>query len=316
MQIREIFKEMNNDVFSCFDHHLMVKLTPESFSKDVFQKRADDLISYLGGENSPAHVTFLLDEYGYIPGVYHCTFLKYFTAFLDICVTNARAAGLGDWERLLEDSRSVFARKLNQSNQACEEGYDLRYIGKRFFIQNGRNNSSLSVHVSRKFRPPQRTNFPVEQKWLMKSMKENPFHLLEEIVKEVSGKDDDTKIQFLKENPEILFRTFRWRDQYDRRKEKILWPTFERQFNVRYQLEKLRQGSDTTLSDFLLSQLLDRQKTDKRVSCMTKLDAYELWKFTLDRIAQGNTLEPLTLDLIESILMVDIQTGAPRGEGV
>jgi hypothetical protein len=318
MEIGDFIKEMNKDVFSSFDHHLMVKLTPESFSEDVFQKRADDLISYLGGENSPAHVTFLLDEYGYIPGVYHCTFLKYFTAFLDICVTNAGAAGLGNWERLLKDSRSVFARKLNQSNQAYEEGYDIRHIGKRFFVQNRSNDISLSVHVSRKFQPPQRANFPVEQKWRRKHMKKNQFDLLKEIVDEVSRHDEDTKIQFLKENPEILFRTFRWRDRNNNSKENELRTKFARPFNVKTQLERLRlDEKDYLLVNFLLTQLLEKQKTEKRVSCMTRLDAFELWKFMLGKNAQpGDAFEPLTVDLIESILMIDIQTGAPRGEGV
>ena len=314
MKVRDIITEMNKDVFSSFDHHLMVKLTPGSFSKDVFQKRADDLISYLESENPPAHVTFLLDGYGYIRDVQHYTFTRYFPEFLKACEENANSVGLSDWRQLFFDSKRSIEHK-NQTSQKCEPGFDLKYTGKPF-TTNKRNNISLSVHVSRNIQPTQRANFHREQKWRKKFMEENQFHLLEEIVKQVSGNDDDTKIQFLEENPELLFWTFRWRDQYDKRQEQGLRLKFERQFNVRSQLDKLRRESDTELSNFLLTQLLNKQKTDKRISCMTKWDAYELWKFTLEKIVQEDSIEPLTLDLVESILMIDIQTGAPWGEEV
>ena len=50
---------------------------------------------------------------------------------------------------------------------------------------------------------------------------------------------------------------------------------------------------------------------------MTKTDALELWKFTFERIiVEGDTIDPLTLDLVEPILMIDIQTGAPRSEEI
>ena len=312
MKVRDIIKEMNKEVFSCFEHHLIVKLTPESFSEDAFQKRADDLISYLESGNPPAHVTFLLDGYGYIRDVQHYTFTRYFTEFLKACEEKADFVGLHDWRQLFSDSRSRIEYK-HKNKKKCEPGFDLKYTGKPFTTTE-RNNISLSVHVSRNIKPTQRANFHGEQKWRKKSIEKNQFDFLEEIVNQVSGKDDDTKIQFLEENPEILFRTFGWRDQKDKRDEQELRNTFERQFNVRSQLEKLRRGSDTKLSDFLLTQLLDRQKTDKRASCMTKLDAYELWKFKLEKIVEDDQIEPLTLDLVESILMIDIKTGAPRGE--
>ena len=311
MKVRDIIKEMNKEVFSRFDHHLIVKLTPESFSKDVFQQRADDLISHLESEYPPSHVTFLLDGYGYIRDVQHHTFIRYFTEFLGICEEKGNSVGLSDWRQLFSESKRSIGNK-NQTTEKCEPGFDLKYT-REPFTTNKRNNISLSVHVSRNIKPTQRANFHGEQKWRKKSIEKNQFDFLEEIVKQVSGKDDDTKMQFLEENPEILFRTFGWRDQYDRRREQELRTTFERQFNVRSQLGKLRQGSDTTLSDFLLTQLLNRQKTDKRVSCMTRWDAYELWKFTLDRIAKSDSIEPPTLDLVESILMIDIKTGAPWG---
>ena len=76
-------------------------------------------------------------------------------------------------------------------------------------------------------------------------MEKNQFHLLEEIVNEVSGKgDDETKIQFLKDNPEIMFREFRWMNQSNKLQERVLNSIFERQFNVRSQLEKLKQGGE------------------------------------------------------------------------
>ena len=50
-------------------------------------------------------------------------------------------------------------------------------------------------------------------------MEENQFHLLEEIVNEVS--DDETKIQFLKDNPEIMFREFRWMNQSNKLQERV-----------------------------------------------------------------------------------------------
>ena len=149
-------------------------------------------------------------------------------------------------------------------------------------------------------------------------MGENQFHLLEKIVNEVSREGDvETKIQFLKENPEIIFRKFRWMNQSNKPQDRELNSIFERQFNVRSQLEKLKQGQGTEWSNFLLIQLLDQQKTDKRLHSMTKTDASELWKFTFERIiVQGDTIDPLTLDLVESILMIDIQTGAPRSEEI
>ena len=54
--------------------------------------------------------------------------------------------------------------------------------------------------------------------------------------------DDETKIQFLKDNPEIMFREFRWMNQSNKLQERVLNSIFERQFNVRSQLEKLKQG--------------------------------------------------------------------------
>lgn len=314
MKVRDIITEMNKDVFSRFENHLMVKLTPESFSKDIFQQRADDLISHLENENPPTHVTFLLDEYGYIRDVPHYTFIQYLNEFLGICEQKANSPELSQWKQLFSNSRNPLDRNLKK--QTCEHGYDLRYTGKPFFSEKSYNGIYLSVHVSRNIRPPQRANFPTEQAWPIKRMKENQFLLLKEIVEEVSNNEEETKIQFLEENPEILFKTFSWIDQRNRLQTYELRKQFEPQFNVRTQLEKSTQGSDNAWPNFLLTQLLNKQKTERRVSCITRLDAFSLWKSTSDRIAKGERLEPLTLDLVESILMIDIQTGAPRSEEI
>ena len=315
MKVRDIITEMNKDVFSRFENHLMVKLTPESFSEDVFQKRADDLISYLKSENPPTHVTFSLDGYGYIRDVQHYTFIRYMTEFLGICEEKANSSELYEWKRFFSDSRSSLEGVQNK--QTCKPGYDLRYTGKPFFSKNRYDDDIfLSVHVSRNIRPPQRANFPTEQAWPIKRMKENQFLLLKEIVEEVSNNGEETKIQFLEENPEILFQTFSWIDQRNRPQTYELRKQFESQFNVGSQLEKSTRGSDNAWPNFLLTQLLNKQKTERRVSCMTRLDAFSLWKSTSDRIAKGDRLEPLTLDLVESILMIDIQTGAPRSEEI
>ena len=301
MKVRDIIREMNNPMFSTYESHLMVKLTPESFSKDIFHQRADDLISHLESENPPTHVTFLLDGYGYIRDVPHYTFIQYLNEFLGICEEKASSPELSRWKQL-------FSRSKNTN-----KNHDLAYSGKPFFSEDIYNQIFLSVHVSQNIRPSQRAIFQEKQKWQIKIMEENQFHLLEEIVNEVSGKgDDETKIHFLKENPEIMFRKFRWMDQRNKPQGKVLNSIFERHFNVRSQLEKLKQEQGTEWSNFLLTQLLDRQKTDKRSHSMSITDASELWKFTFDRIVQGETIEPLTLDLVESILMIDIQTGAPR----
>ena len=306
MKVRDIITELNKPVFSTYENHLMVKLTPESFSKDIFQQRADDLISHLESENPPTHVTFLLDGYGYIRDVPHYTFIQYLNEFLGICEEKASSPELSQWKQL-------FSRSKNTN-----KNHDLAYSGKPFISENLYNGIYLSVHVSRNIRSPQRAIFPEKQKWPIKIMEENQFHLLEEIVNEVSGKgDDETKIQFLKDNPEIMFREFRWMNQSNKLQERVLNSIFERQFNVRSQLEKLKQGWGTEWSNFILTQLIEKQKTDKRSHCMTKLDALELWKFTFERIiVQGETIDPLSLDLVESILMIDIQTGAPRSEEV
>ena len=305
MNVRDIITELNNPVFSTYGIHLMVKLTPESFSKDIFQQRADDLISHLENENPPTHVTFLLDGYGYIRDVQHYTFIQHLNEFLGICEQTANSPELSQWKQL-------FSRSKNTN-----KNHDLAYSGKPFISENLYNRIYLSVHVSRNIRLPQRAIFQEKQKWPIKIMGENQFHLLEEIVNEVSGKgDDETKIQFLKENPEIMFRKFRWMGQSNKPQDKELNSIFERQFNVQSQLEELKQGRETEWSNFILTQLLEKQKTDKRSHCITKLGASELWKFSFDRIVRGETIEPLTLDLVESILMIDIQTGAPRSEEI
>ena len=118
MKVRDLITEMNNPVFSTYVNHLMVKLTPESFSRDIFQQRADDLISHLESENPPTHVTFLLDGYGYIREVPHYTFIQYLNEFLGICEKNANSPELSQWKQL-------FSRSKNTN-----KNHDLAYSGK------------------------------------------------------------------------------------------------------------------------------------------------------------------------------------------
>lgn len=320
LKIGDIFRQMNNSLCSIFDHHLILKLSPELIRDGEFQKRADELITLLKWrDNPPSHVTFLLDGYGFIPNVYHYAFIQGFTEFLKACQDKSYSEGLDDWPVLFAELKNkIEGKQQGRYNQNCDEGYDLQPTGKVFVTvkRNSSRNFFVSVVVSRTSKRSQVRRFPDKQTWDIKRMNQKQFDFLETIVKEVShNADKDTKIRFLEQNPEILFSTFRIVEPMKTPSDKELRQKLTSNFNVQHLLSEISDGMAGQWEIFLLTKLLHEQNMNNRIS-MTKSDAFYLWKFTRDRIIKGEEIQPLTLDLVESILGIDIRTGAPRGEEV